>query len=266
VGTQDGSVKLNVKGGTPPYKIKWSTGDLNTKQIFGLSAGQYRVTITDSEQNAVDSRIMLMEARPLTIEMDEMLVDELTPSNTSVSFVFEGGSPGYLLDINGINTSNPVKGLTPGTHTAVVTDIMGCKASLEFTIEGETNLSKMDASTIKVGQVLRIDKLYFATDSTNITSTSLPVLNEVYEFLYANQNITIEIGGHTNGLPPHDYCDRLSTERAKNVAQHLIDRGIESSRVSYKGYGKRVPIATNKTVAGRKKNQRVEIKILSVGE
>ena len=74
----------------------------------------------------------------------------------------------------------------------------------------------------------------------------------------------VEIGGHTNGIPEHAYCDRLSTQRAKAVAEYLVRRGIKQGRLKYKGYGKRQPVATNKTPDGRKRNQRVEIKILSL--
>jgi outer membrane protein OmpA-like peptidoglycan-associated protein len=76
--------------------------------------------------------------------------------------------------------------------------------------------------------------------------------------------VHIEIGGHTNNIPPDEYCDRLSTARAKAVANFLYQKGIEQSRISYKGYGKRNPIASNRSAAGRRKNQRVEIKILRV--
>ncbi|RMD97408.1 MAG: OmpA family protein, partial [Bacteroidetes bacterium] len=57
---------------------------------------------------------------------------------------------------------------------------------------------------------------------------------------------------------------KLSTERAKAVADYLILKGIDPERLKYKGYGKRQPIDTNRTAAGRKRNQRVEIKILSL--
>jgi len=65
-------------------------------------------------------------------------------------------------------------------------------------------------------------------------------------------------------LPDDEYCDRLSTSRAKNIALYLYERGIPQSQISYKGYGKRQPIATNQTVDGRRRNQRVEIKIVSL--
>jgi len=265
-GQSDGSVKLNLKGGKPPYKINWSNGAKDIKHIDGLKAGQYRVTVVDDEKDSLSHRITLIEPRKLSIDLSEMNIDEFQDGISTTLFAFDGGTPGYLLDINGISSVNPVGNLTPGDHTATVTDIMGCKASVDFTMEGETSLSKLDASSMTVGQVVRIDKLYFATDSTQVTTRALSVLNEVYEFLNANQKIVIEIGGHTNGLPPHEYCDKLSTERARNVAEHLVNRGIESGRIQYKGYGKRAPIASNDTMAGRKKNQRVEIKILSLGE
>ncbi len=125
--------------------------------------------------------------------------------------------------------------------------------------------SSLKAEDLRPGITLPIDKLYFMADSSNFTPESVPALEDIYLFLKENPKVIIEIGGHTNGIPPHDYCDRLSTARARAVANYLITKGIEARRVKYKGYGKRKPIATNKTPEGRKKNQRVEITILSTG-
>lgn len=127
------------------------------------------------------------------------------------------------------------------------------------------HFSQLEVEELSVGTTLRIDKLYFLADSANFTSESLPILEDLYSFLEKNPKLVVEIGGHTNSIPPHSYCDELSTARAKAVADYLISRGIEADRVKYRGYGKRRPIATNKTPEGRKKNQRVEITILSVG-
>ena len=131
--------------------------------------------------------------------------------------------------------------------------------------EVKGHFSQLEVKELSVGTTLRIDKLYFKADSANFTPESKPILDDIYLFLKQNPKVVIEVGGHTNGIPPHDYCDKLSTQRAKAVADYLIARGIEPSRVKYKGYGKRRPIATNKTPEGRKKNQRVEITILSKG-
>lgn len=128
----------------------------------------------------------------------------------------------------------------------------------------EKILKELSKENIKEGLTVRIDQLYFRADSTDITEESYPVLNEVFEFLISNPNVVVEIGGHTNGIPSPEYCDKLSTERAKAVGQYLIEKGIDSKRIHPKGYGKRHPVDTNRTAAGRKRNQRVEIKILSL--
>ena len=123
-------------------------------------------------------------------------------------------------------------------------------------------LKQLDKTTIKEGQTIRIDQLYFLADSSNFTSNSVEVLDEIYEFLIRNPLVVIEIGGHTNGIPGMQYCQELSLRRAKAVADYLYQRGIPHERIIYKGYGKEKPIASNKTHLGRQKNQRVEIKIL----
>ncbi len=125
-------------------------------------------------------------------------------------------------------------------------------------------LRELDRSKITEGQTIRMDQLYFAADSAAISAASYPVLDELFDFLAAHPDVTVEIGGHTNDIPAHEYCDRLSNERAKAVVEYLTAKGIDAGRLQYKGYGKRNPVDTNKTAAGRKKNQRVEIKILSV--
>ncbi len=125
-------------------------------------------------------------------------------------------------------------------------------------------IKELDSKKIHQGQVIKIEKLYFDADSTSFTEESKAALDEIYDFLVANPNVHIEIGGHTNNRPKPAYCNWLSTQRAKSVYDYLVDKGIALDRLSYKGYGKRKPVAPNSTIAGRKKNQRVEIKIMKI--
>jgi outer membrane protein OmpA-like peptidoglycan-associated protein len=82
----------------------------------------------------------------------------------------------------------------------------------------------------------------------------------VYTFLTKNQDLVVEIGGHTNGVCQDDYCNHLSEKRAKAVAEYLTKKGIAANRLKIKGYGKTMPISS---VASDPRNQRVEIKILT---
>ena len=116
---------------------------------------------------------------------------------------------------------------------------------------------------ITKGQVIKISSLSFKMNDSKINPSAYDKLDEIYEFLKENQEVVIEIGGHTSGLCDDEFCNELSSARAKEVALYLKNQGIPESQLSHKGYGKTKPIASNKTTTGRRRNQRVEIKILS---
>jgi len=147
-------------------------------------------------------------------------------------------------------------------ETPIVTQVDSKKSNPKKKI-----MEELDRKSMKKGQKITMKNLYFAADSDSIEINSYYVLDELFDFLKDNNDIRIEIGGHTNGVKgiTHDYCDNLSNKRAQQVANYLVRKGIEETRLEYKGYGKRQPLASNKTKSGRKKNQRVEIKILSLG-
>ncbi|MFK7933682.1 MAG: OmpA family protein [Saprospiraceae bacterium] len=129
--------------------------------------------------------------------------------------------------------------------------------------EEEMTLVDVKRKDLKAGQKIQIKNLFFSADKSEINSDSYTALNNLYKFLNRNQDIVIEVGGHTNSTPPDDYCDKLSTARAKAVVDFLAKKGIERERLQYKGYGKRNPVASNRTPVGRKRNQRVEVKVVS---
>lgn len=130
--------------------------------------------------------------------------------------------------------------------------------------KGNFDLAKIIGAKPRPGDVYRLDKLLFPADSARITRVAEGALTDLLRFLKKNTKITIEIGGHTNGLPSHRYCDNLSSARAENVANYLTKKGIKKTRIRYKGYGKRKPVADNTTAKGRRLNQRVELTILTV--
>ncbi len=154
-----------------------------------------------------------------------------------------------------IDNASPIKEINPSKTVAKN------KETKPKVVEKST-VSALN-SKVKPGQIIRIDELYFQADTSNINPSSYKILDEVYKFMMRNRRVVIEIGGHTNGVPSNQYCMTLSTARAKEVAEYLINKGVPAYRVKYKGYGKSKPVASDRTADGRRKNQRVEIKILS---
>lgn len=158
-------------------------------------------------------------------------------------------------------TASPVPIKTTAPSTATVQN-----ESPQTVVSKPKLMEELDASKVKKGQTIRIENLYFKANSYEIESPSYEVLDEIFFFLKDNRNILVEIGGHTNTAPLPAFCDSLSTNRAREVASYLVKKGISPKRLQYKGYGKRKPLVPKDKydMAARKKNQRVEIKILSL--
>ncbi len=117
---------------------------------------------------------------------------------------------------------------------------------------------------VVVGQEITLKNLYFDADSSVLEDRYFHIIDDVYHYLIENDKAVIEVGGHTNNRCETDFCNRLSEARAKSVANYLIDKGIADQRVQFKGYGKMKQKYPNNTPTNVRRNQRVEIKILSL--
>ncbi|MFC2115798.1 OmpA family protein [Bacteroidota bacterium] len=115
---------------------------------------------------------------------------------------------------------------------------------------------------IKVGEKITLRNVFYAIDSFSLDERSRVELDEVVKLMEANPTLVIEIGGHTDNTGTAAYNLRLSGMRAEEVMKYLESNGINKSRISFKGYGMDVPLASNETEAGREQNRRTELKIL----
>jgi len=113
----------------------------------------------------------------------------------------------------------------------------------------------------EVGTVVVLKNIFFDFDRSDLKPESFEEMDRLVSYLEHN-NVNIEIGGHTDDQGSDEYNDRLSQERAKAVYDYLVQHGIDSSRLSYRGYGKRQPIADNTSEEGRAANRRTEFKIV----
>ena len=77
-----------------------------------------------------------------------------------------------------------------------------------------------------------------------------------------NKSVAIEIGGHTDDQGSDAYNSTLSNQRAESVVNYLIGKGIEKSRLTYKGYGETKPVVKNDSDENRAFNRRVEFTIM----
>ncbi|MCX6286163.1 MAG: OmpA family protein, partial [Bacteroidetes bacterium] len=71
-----------------------------------------------------------------------------------------------------------------------------------------------------------------------------------------NPVICIQIQGHTDNIGNDADNLKLSDNRARSVYNYLVLRGIAASHLTYKGFGKTMPVADNDTEEARARNRR----------
>jgi outer membrane protein OmpA-like peptidoglycan-associated protein len=107
-----------------------------------------------------------------------------------------------------------------------------------------------------------LSKVNFETNSHKILgNTANATVNKIYALLKKNEVLHVNIQGHTDNVGGDAFNMTLSYRRAVEIYNLLIAKGVKADRISYEGYGKSRPIATNETEAGKLKNRRVEIEI-----
>jgi outer membrane protein OmpA-like peptidoglycan-associated protein len=115
---------------------------------------------------------------------------------------------------------------------------------------------------IEVGQTVRLNNIFFETGKATLLEESNSELDVLVELLQENATMEILISGHTDNKGNAKLNQKLSEDRVKSVDAYLVSKGIETKRLTYKGFGSTKPVADNKTEEGRAKNRRVEFKIL----
>lgn len=129
----------------------------------------------------------------------------------------------------------------PETRAGAVVDLNGCEADTKIDLPG----------------------VNFEFDSAKLTTASLAILNEAAALLNHHKQVKVEVAGHTDSKGRAEYNQSLSEKRAKAVRDYLIGKGVSADRLTSNGYGETRPVATNDTDAGRARNRRTELTIIS---
>ena len=130
---------------------------------------------------------------------------------------------------------------------------------------------KIELSRIKVGQNVVFENILFFGNSDRILPESRPVLDGIATTMERNPGLKIEIQGHVNCPSGWSDCDnktefnmQLSINRAKAVYDFLDKAGIDTNRMTFKGFGATRMIYPNARSEDKmEKNRRVEIVVMA---
>ena len=134
--------------------------------------------------------------------------------------------------------------------------------SLEEYQEIERDLYLTPIKKMEVGEVVRLNNIFFEFGKATLKEESYPELNRVVKLLTENSGMQIEISGHTDNVGSDEDNLKLSQGRAQSVVDYLLENGVKKNQLIAKGYGESAPIAAADTDEGRALNRRVEFKIL----
>lgn len=139
--------------------------------------------------------------------------------------------------------------------------------SENFSLVGDSSKKQFQVEVplqmIEAGNKVVLKNIFFDTNKFDIKPESKIEMQKLILFLADNPAVTIEISGHTDNMGNDALNQTLSQNRAKEVYQYLLTKGVPAARLTYKGYGKTQPIASNTTEDGRRQNRRTEFKIIS---
>jgi len=135
-----------------------------------------------------------------------------------------------------------------------------------FSLKGlddlEEHAMEVPMEKIKPGSKVVLNNIFFETASFLLRDQSTIELDKLAEFLLVNRTTRIEIGGHTDNVGGIDENQILSENRAMEVVEYLIGKGIETYRLVAKGYGESDPISDNDTEKGRAQNRRTQFMVI----
>ncbi len=114
---------------------------------------------------------------------------------------------------------------------------------------------------IEVGTSYKLENILFGTNSYELEPESKTVIDGFVQFLDENPKVKISIHGYTDDIGDDQSNQILSEERSKSVYSYIIQSGVQSNRVNYKGFGEKNPVADNSIEVGRALNRRTEFVI-----
>ncbi|WP_111308290.1 gliding motility-associated C-terminal domain-containing protein [Confluentibacter sediminis] len=229
-GESSGAAAVNVTDGTAPYTYLWDNG-ATTALITGLSAGTYKVTVTDAIGCTATVSATITEPTALVASSVDANVSCNGESNGSATASATGGTAPYTyLWDNGATTAS-ITGLSAGTYKVTVTDDNGCTATASATITEPTILV---ASSI-------VDANVSCNGESNGSATASATGGTApYTYSWDNGATTASIMGLSGGtykvtVTDDNGCTAISSVTITEPTTALVASSVVNANVSCSG-------------------------------
>ena len=129
--------------------------------------------------------------------------------------------------------------------------------------------SGVDITPTDNGQAILVnlpEGVTFDVASSALQPNFRATLDQIAQSMNQYPNSLIDVYGHTDSTGSDQYNQALSEARARTVANYLTMQGVSAARLRSQGFGETLPVADNATDEGRRRNRRVEIKIVPISQ
>lgn len=244
--------------------------------FFTLDAGGEYAYLTSSlsgygESDIVRVKLLEREKPDPVVLVDGNVYNKKTNQPLSASLIYE-----TLPD--GVEAGNGISNPSDGSFKIVLpydkNYLIRASADKFFAISENLNLDSLVKAgykqihkdlylvPIEIGQVVRLNNVFFDFDKWDLRPESFIELNRVVKLLEENPSVVIEMSAHTDSYGSDEYNFNLSDNRARSCMEYILSKGISPDRITSKGYGETQPVAPNDTPENRQLNRRVEFKIM----
>jgi outer membrane protein OmpA-like peptidoglycan-associated protein/tetratricopeptide (TPR) repeat protein len=158
-----------------------------------------------------------------------------------------------------------------GGNYGVATEVAGYLFnSINFNLPQFAEYQEIDTHILmmkpEVGSKVVLKNIFFDVGKAEIKTESMHELEKIRELLTSNEQLKMQINGHTDNTGNASTNKILSLQRAEAVVKYLVENGIQPSRLSAKGFGAERPLVSNDDEqGGREINRRTEIEIIEDG-
>lgn len=242
------------------YRVE-GYGLLDIYEVEEMDEISLEMAVKDAEENPLPNGFTLS----ITSDKDAWrnVKHEIPVVNGRVSIKLPADIT-YKFEVKGEGKSWGTKNINVATSSSLSSELItsylktpevaAAKPEKEAT-ESKTRISE---SKTKINETLL---LQFGYNITGIENSSAKTLDGLIKKLKGVEDLQITIVGHTDNIGSTSFNKELSKNRALEVKQTLIRKGISSNNISIIAEGESNPLAPNDTEAGRAKNRRVEIKV-----
>ena len=205
-GGDDGLIDIVINGGVEPYTIISNPDIGNDASLLGLSAGEYLITIMDSNGAIVDVEALITE--PSAMATNAVIVNASAGTNNgSIAIDVSGGTPGYSIEWSTGSTAFQLDNLPAGIYSSNITDANGCLLVEDHEVKELSSTNQIDFIQSFISSPNpAVDEINIQLELNREARVTLQLMNNLGQVMYQSNinsnkpNHNIDVSNYANGI------------------------------------------------------------------